>query len=336
MLRFFQIVMFTGGIAFLSLAGTLTLARQQPAQAPFIAFQSFREGNWNIYRMRAEGGWFQQLTFSERNEQFPSWSVDGRWIAFSAFAEGEFHIYRVRSGGGDIQQVTPNGISAQLPAFSPDGNWLGFVGDNGGGQDIYLMSTDQRIQQLTDHGEIDSFFSWSPDSQWIVFTSRHEGNAELYRIRTDGTGEERLTHDPWQEWGAVWSPDGQWIGFTADGGSNYELYRLSVKSGETERLTNTAWDELLGSWSPDGRWMVYAAWRNTTNLELYLSRPDGSEPRQITFAKDSDWVPVWSPIIDMAWRSWVFWGLGGLMTMGTIVIRQLYRPLRSARPSPTT
>ena len=62
------------------------------------------------------------------------------------------------------------------------------------------------------------------------------------------------------------------------------------------------------SWSPDGQYIAYASnmhqdWMDkpisaVAELDIYVMRPDGSEPRRITFASDSlhslRW-PTWSP-----------------------------------------
>ena len=88
------------------------------------------------------------------------------------------------------------------------------------------------------------------------------------------------------------SPDGQTILFDVLG----DIYRIPAAGGTAEPvLTGDAWahDPVL---SPDGQWMAFISDRSgTTNL--WVARPDGSEPRQIS--TDSSLVlytsPAWSP-----------------------------------------
>src|SRR6266705_2334587 len=47
-----------------------------------IAFQSTRDGNWEIYVMNADGSEVHRLTHGEAEDGEPSWSADGKRIAF--------------------------------------------------------------------------------------------------------------------------------------------------------------------------------------------------------------------------------------------------------------
>ncbi|MBO9604290.1 MAG: PD40 domain-containing protein [Novosphingobium sp.] len=88
------------------------------------------------------------------------------------------------------------------------------------------------------------------------------------------------------------SPDGKTILFDVLG----DIYRMPAQGGEaTPVLTGDAWerDAVL---SPDGKWMAFISDRSgVTNL--WVSRPDGSEARQLS--TDTSLVlytsPAWSP-----------------------------------------
>jgi len=47
-------------------------------------------------------------------------------------------------------------------------------------------------------------------------------------------------------------------------------------------------------WSPDGAWIAYAAYLGENNNDVFLMRPDGSRPTQVTFGPGYDGHPHWS------------------------------------------
>jgi TolB protein len=61
----------------------------------FIAFSAWEKGQPDIYVVSAEGGEPRRLTEDNSQDQFPSWSVDGRWIYFRSVREGKNGIWRV-------------------------------------------------------------------------------------------------------------------------------------------------------------------------------------------------------------------------------------------------
>ena len=50
----------------------------------YIAFESKRDGNWEIYVMDSDGSNPRRLTDHPAEDKYPSWSPDGRYIAFQS------------------------------------------------------------------------------------------------------------------------------------------------------------------------------------------------------------------------------------------------------------
>src|SRR5439155_420163 len=67
----------------------------------WLAFDSDRQGNQDIYRMPAAGGDPVQLTTSPDDEFVSSWSGDGREIALHAYHDGGRVVRIVPSEGGE-------------------------------------------------------------------------------------------------------------------------------------------------------------------------------------------------------------------------------------------
>src|SRR5262249_34216809 len=59
----------------------------------WIAFDSNRSGNQDIYRMLRSGGPPEQLTMDPHDDFAPSWSPDKKSIAFHSFRNGNRDIY---------------------------------------------------------------------------------------------------------------------------------------------------------------------------------------------------------------------------------------------------
>jgi Tol biopolymer transport system component len=87
------------------------------------------------------------------------------------------------------------------------------------------------------------------------------------------------------------SPDGRTIVFDLFG----DLYTIPITGGEAHRITGgPAWDT-QPRFSPDGKMIAFVSDRNGTD-NLWLIRPDGSEPRVVS--QDKKFLagsPAWSP-----------------------------------------
>jgi TolB protein len=71
----------------------------------WLLFTSDFNGVSDIYRVRLDGRWFQNLTGAFVHNVSPTWSPDGRWIAFTSDDEGHFELYRMRPDGRDQQRL---------------------------------------------------------------------------------------------------------------------------------------------------------------------------------------------------------------------------------------
>lgn len=150
----------------------------------WLAFRSGRDGNFEIYRMDADGSNPRNLTNHPARDTFPAVSPQGDRIVFSSnrdAAEGEerhtFELYLMEldadGNPASTRRITDTGVRNAHAWFSPDGKWIAFTSLKGG---------------LNDE---------APLVQSLGFAPQLEGEIYAYRI-ADGHLV-RLTHNKWED-----------------------------------------------------------------------------------------------------------------------------------------
>lgn len=64
-----------------------------------IAFQSNRDGDWEIFIMHLDGSNLAQLTNNDAMDRLPAWKPDGSLLAFSSNRSGNERIYSMAADG---------------------------------------------------------------------------------------------------------------------------------------------------------------------------------------------------------------------------------------------
>ncbi len=161
-----------------------------------MLFTSDRDGNLELYVMRADGTNPTRLTWNPETDIGGAWSPDGSRIAFASERAGNREIYVMRADGTDVVRLTNNtAFEGRSVAWSPDGSRIAFDAYRNGNYDIYVINADGTNEtQLTHDPAEDRYSVWSPDGQRIGFTSDRDGDDEIYMMDADGTGLVRLTY----------------------------------------------------------------------------------------------------------------------------------------------
>jgi TolB protein len=111
----------------------------------------------------------------------------------------------------------------------------------------------------------------------------------------------RLTHDGHFKQRPMWSPDGKQVVFTRHRGGKIELVVMAADGSYEKTITTGKLPQYDACWSPDGSRLAFTHVPQSGtqgNLDVYLSKADGSEPAQ--FAGDRgklshEEYPAWSP-----------------------------------------
>jgi Tol biopolymer transport system component/lysophospholipase L1-like esterase len=226
-----------------------------------MLFQSFADGNMELFWSDSTFSGQNRITFNEVNESHPTIGYPGDRLAFTEgdAAEGNTEVV-ISDRTARIRRTVTDGPDefGAIPSFSPDGQSLAYAG-------------------------------WSVDRATGKFTTPRIVVADLTtkakRALTDGRSE---------AWRPVFSPDGRSIAYIAKVGAQFDLFVQDLGTGRVRRLTDTPFDEWDPQFSPDGSRLVFAA-RASGNWDLFLVSLPSGERTQVTFTRGDEWDPVFSP-----------------------------------------
>jgi Tol biopolymer transport system component/serine/threonine protein kinase len=224
----------------------------------------------------------ETLTVGIGMHQRAAFSPDGTRLAFS---KGGFaaQLWRApvledrEATWNDAEQLTFDQSFLMYVDVTRDGKNVAFSSDRSGNLDVWLLpSTGGEPRQLTTDPTPDWSPNWSPDGTEVAIYAFRGGSRDIWVVPVGEGPSRQLTRDETSELNPRWSPDGSEI-----------LYAMSLPAGEGLFTVASRGDALpralslrgyLPDWSPEGRWISYAT---GTNGELWLAKPDGSEPRKL-------------------------------------------------------
>ncbi len=197
-----------------------------PLAAPngqWIAFQSDRDGDFDIYVMDTTGGQVRKLTENSYIDRLAAWSPDSEWIVFSSDVrqDGNFDIFRVRRDGSQLEAIYSSSERKSHARYSPDGRYLVFTAgspNNASTWEIIKLDlvTGERIQ-MTNNTRRDASPLFNADGSQILFiTMLNDNDNAIAIMNADGTDARILYNSPGSDWAANFSPDGRYIVFSSN------------------------------------------------------------------------------------------------------------------------
>src|SRR5215207_4547296 len=151
----------------------------------FLVYTGERGGEFDIYKIAAEGGEEVRLTDARALDDGPEYAPDGKFIYFNSARTGRMQLWRMRPDGTGQEQLTDDEFNNWFPHLSPDGRWVVFLSF---GQDvrpedhpfyrhvyIRLMPAGGGAARVLAYvyggqGTI-NVPSWSPDGKRVAFVS---------------------------------------------------------------------------------------------------------------------------------------------------------------------
>jgi dipeptidyl aminopeptidase/acylaminoacyl peptidase len=273
----------------------------------------------NLYSVDMEGC-ITQWTQGENGAGNGRWSPDGHTIAFvSGRDKPASQIYLIPTSGGEATKLTdlPEGSLGGFK-WSPDGTKIAFTF-----RETEPSRTEKAKKEREEKGlssppwEIDSI-QYRLDGDGYFANQRHElyvfDVAEKKVLcRYKGSVDGGYSFD--------WNPNSKELVVIHSASKkpfadppNDQLYRLALDGKATHISGLPKGNKGEPRWSPDGKWIAYAGdvdekdpW-GTRNTKLYVVKPDGGAPRDLTGHEDYDMaVGVMSDVKDSGFSAVMEW-----------------------------
>lgn len=226
----------------------------------WIAFQSIRSGNWEVWLCDSDGKNPVRLTQTQDgNSLYPMWSPDSSEIVYDTRRHGHSTLFVINAGGGAPERVDTEDLDAEMPSFSPDGLGIYFAGKRDKSWQIWeIPRAGGAALQVTQDGGYSPVVS--ADNRWIYYTKSY-ATPGIWRVPINGGNEELVIPELEGRFYADWAMTEKGIYFL----------NTKVKSApaihffefNTRRTTPILALETAESWSDglavsrDGRWLLY-------------------------------------------------------------------------------
>jgi len=258
-----------------SFASAEELTGELKGYGPRIVYETYHEGNWELFVLSADGSESVNLTRTpEVNELYPHASPDGTKIAFVVDeGDGESKVRNVYYMSMDGTRRTLVAKNARQPCWNGNGTAIAYLKGESDqftytdyatkGIFIYDLATGRRRQ----HPNKDLYhlynLCWSPDGKWFLATV-HAGMGyrhAILAIEAEGMGVYDL-HIPGCR--PDISPDGKQVAW---GASDWALRVADLDFTGPEPKVVNARDVVTSAkplkiyhvdWSPDGKYVTFS------------------------------------------------------------------------------
>ncbi len=267
--------------------------------------------NSDIWLVPVAGGPPRRLTTSEKADDSPRWSPDGRTIGFTSSRDGSSQVWQIDVAGGEARRITSLSTEAHDVVWSPDGKWLAFTSE------VFPEASDEaankrRLEEAQSSKVKAKLLERLLSRHWDSWKDGRRSH--LFVVPAAGGVPRDLTPGdadapPFGLGGPAayaFSPDGQELCFERNPdrvealSTNSELYVVPIAGGEPVKVTANGGADASPLYSPDARFIAYRA-QTTPGFEadrwrLMLYDRQARSTRDLTPTFDrSVSAMAWSP-----------------------------------------
>lgn len=165
----------------------------EPSWSPngeFLAFHSYKSGNYQIWTISKDGSNLTQMTFGEYDCREPYWSPDGKSIVYSTDINGNYDIYKVDIASKEIAQVTSAPENEYHPVYAHQENVLAYVSEKKEAAGIYTIKDDgtgNKIALASDKTLTSP--SWDADGTHLTVNAYDGKNGSILYFSSNGEDE---------------------------------------------------------------------------------------------------------------------------------------------------
>jgi len=239
--------------------------------------------NNDIWVVPAAGGAPVKMVGTDRSEDRPRWSPDGKQVAFVSNREGGPQVWVIPAAGGEPKRLTTIATGASGVTWSPDGKWIAFVSE------VFPACADaacnERELKARDESKVKAHLA--DGLMYRHWTAWREGTfSHLFLVPADGSAAPRdltpgATDVPPFSLGGpedyAFSPDSKEIAFSKKTdaveaiSTNSDIFTLDIASAgaQPKRITTGPGADGGPQYSPDGK---YLSWRSQARAGFEADR----------------------------------------------------------------
>ena len=293
-----------------------------PLANNIILFDSNRNGNYQICKMKSDGSEQTQITTGTEYDSFwPKPSPDRTKILFTRTPAGihdtdyaKATTWVMNADGTGLRQILPLGVYGWTiqghPEWKPDGSKIATMGGLNESPQIFIINPDGtnpvRLTNDASGGPRPGLHvdpSWKPDGEYLLFVGCPGlpcgfQNFEIYRIKADGTGETRLTSDNIRDHDPYYSPNTTpglpgtgtiaWLR-NVDGGRRWAIFKMNPDGTNQTAVIDDGGINSKPGWSLDSSTIYFhrIPVSGGTPFNVWKILPDGTGLTEVILPRPS-------------------------------------------------
>ncbi len=228
----------------------------------WVAFESNRNGDWDLYAVDMSTGIEYRLTDNPADDINPFWSSDGSKLIFQSQRDGQWQVYELTLGSSTLRRLS-DGTSIDVdPVYSPDGTRIAFrsyteadsssvitLMDSNGGNRISITSTDENATNQV----------WSPSGALIAYQSDLDGDLDIYVYDVAANETRKVTDNTIPDYAPTWRCTDDIVIFTSDITNDPNIFEENARpisdppvlvETDSDQLTFETFDDVYPQMTP--------------------------------------------------------------------------------------